>query len=51
MLRVAALGIVVIQREGASSETINSAKIVCASIIDAFELLENPKRLMATLRC
>jgi soluble P-type ATPase len=51
MLHVAALGIVVIQREGASSETINSAKIVCASIIDAFELLENPKRLMATLRC
>jgi len=51
MLRVAALGIVVIQMEGASSETINSAKIVCASIIDAFELLENPKRLMATLRC
>jgi soluble P-type ATPase len=51
MLHVAALGIVVIQREGASSETINNAKIVCGSIIDAFELLESPKRLTATLRC
>jgi len=51
MLYVAALGIAVIQKEGASSETINSAKIICGSINDAFELLENPKRLTATLRC
>jgi soluble P-type ATPase len=51
MLHVAALGIAVIQKEGASSETILSAKIVCGHIIDAFELLENPKRLTATLRC
>jgi soluble P-type ATPase len=51
MLRVAALGIGVIQKEGASSETINIARIVCGSIGDAFELLENPRRLTATLRC
>ncbi|MCE0499460.1 MAG: hypothetical protein LV481_16080 [Methylacidiphilales bacterium] len=51
MLRAAALGIAVIQKEGASSETIHNAGIVCVSIIDAFELLENPKRLTATLRC
>jgi soluble P-type ATPase len=51
MLRVAALGIAVIQKEGASSETINSAKIICGSIIDVFALLENTKRLTATLRC
>jgi soluble P-type ATPase len=51
MLHAAALGIAVIQKEGASSETILSAKIVCGHIIDAFELLENPKRLIATLRC
>ncbi len=51
MLGIAALGIVVIQKEGASAETMASAHIVCGSIIDAFELLENSKRLMATLRC
>jgi soluble P-type ATPase len=51
MFGVAPLSIAVIQKEGASSETLASAKIVCGNIIDAFDLLENSKRLMATLRC
>jgi soluble P-type ATPase len=51
MLHAAALGIAVIQKEGASSESINSAQIICGNIIDALELLENSKRLAATLRC
>jgi soluble P-type ATPase len=51
MLQIAGLGIAVIQKEGASSETLASANIVCGSIVDAFEILENSKRLMATLRC
>ena len=51
MLAVSALGIAVIQKEGACAETLVSAKVVCSSIIDAFDILENSKRLMATLRC
>ena len=51
MVHAAALGIAVIQKEGASPETIQSAKIVCGHIIDALELLENHQRLIATLRC
>jgi soluble P-type ATPase len=50
MLRSAALGIAVIQREGASAESLFNAKVVCTNIVDAIELLENPKRLTATLR-
>jgi soluble P-type ATPase len=50
MLKHAALGIAVIQKEGACSETIMSADIVCNDIIDALELLTNPLRMKATLR-
>ncbi len=50
MLEASALGIALILAEGASSETIASADIVCNSIIDALSLLENPLRLVATLR-
>ncbi len=50
MLRVAALGIVVLQREGASSASLAAAHVICTSIVDALELLESPKRLQATLR-
>lgn len=50
MLRSAALGIAVIQKEGASVETLTNADIVCNSIINALELLTNPLRIVATLR-
>jgi len=50
MLKEAALGIAVIQNEGASMETMAAANIVCTSIVDAFNLLINPLRLIATLR-
>lgn len=50
MLASAALGIAVVQREGAAVETVMSAKVVCPDIVSALELLLNPKRLIATLR-
>ncbi|HUL42645.1 MAG TPA: hypothetical protein VLV32_12200 [Burkholderiales bacterium] len=50
MLSAAALGIALIQREGGAAEALASADIVSNNILDALELLRNPKRLVATLR-
>lgn len=50
MLDAAALGIALIQREGGATEAIASADLASTSVIDALELLRNPKRLVATLR-
>ena len=50
MLKEAALGVAVILGEGASSETLVSADVVCNDIVSALELLTNPLRLTATLR-
>ncbi len=50
MLKETALGIAVIQEEGASAESILAANMVCKSINDALDLLINPKRLIASLR-
>ena len=50
MLKHTALGIGLIQEEGASIETILSADVVCKNILDALNLLTNPLRLKATLR-
>lgn len=50
MLREAAIGVCVLQREGAYRETMEAAGIVCASPVDALELLLKPGRLSATLR-
>jgi soluble P-type ATPase len=50
MVEEAAIGIAVIQGEGAFSETVSAADIVCLSIDDALALLKHPKRLVATLR-
>lgn len=50
MLKDAALGITLIQKEGASAETLCSADIVSRCIIEALDFLNNPKRLKATLR-
>lgn len=50
MLKDAALGIAVIQKEGASSLALSSADILSLDILDALDLLVNPMRLKATLR-
>ena len=50
MLKAAALGIAVIQGEGAAAETVMAADIVCTDIVSALELLRHPLRLTATLR-
>lgn len=50
MLRQAALGIGVIQAEGASTAILGAADIVCTRISDALDLLLYPDRLRATLR-
>jgi soluble P-type ATPase len=50
MLEAAALGIAVVQREGAAVATVGNADIVCTSILDALALLRHTRRLVATLR-
>jgi len=50
MLKASALGVAVIQGEGAAFETIASADVVCTDILSALSLLSNPLRLVATLR-
>jgi len=50
MLKAAAIGICVLGPEGAASEAIASADVVVFDVIDAFDLLLVPKRLVATLR-
>ena len=50
MLNAAALGIAVIQQEGASSEALLAAHLVVKDINSALDVLLNPKRLLATLR-
>lgn len=50
MLSAAAIGIALIQKEGASAQTLASADIISLDILDALDLLCHPKRLIATLR-
>lgn len=50
MLKEAALGIVVIQQEGAAVKTFQNADVVVNNVNDALDLLLNPIRLKATLR-
>ena len=50
MLAEAILGIAIHSPEGLSIESLNSAKIVMPDIFSAFALLENPQRIVATLR-
>lgn len=50
MLQAAAIGIIVMQTEGCSPKSMMSADIVCPDIISALTLLNNPLRLVATLR-
>jgi len=50
MLEESALGIALIQQEGAAVEAVRYADIVCLSITDALAYFTNTKRLIATLR-
>ncbi len=50
MLARAALSVAVVQKEGASAESLMAAKGVCRSIVEALDLLTEPLRLVATLR-
>ena len=50
MLKTAALGVALIQEEGAGIAAILQADIICTDIRKAFDLLLRPDRLKATLR-
>lgn len=50
MLQRSALGIAVVQQEGAAHEALDAADIVTSGIADALDLLLHPLRLTATLR-
>jgi soluble P-type ATPase len=50
LLEQAALSIVVVGREGCAAASLARADIVCASIVDALDVLLAPRRIVATLR-
>ena len=50
MLRVAGIGIAVVQAEGASPATVAAADVLVTSVTDALDLLLRPRRLTASLR-
>jgi P-type E1-E2 ATPase len=50
MLKASALGVAVVSGEGAAFETLAAADVVCTDIRSALSLLNNPLRLVATLR-
>ena len=50
MIEAAALGMCVVQDEGASVSSVMVADVVCISVTDALDMLIQPKRLVATLR-
>lgn len=50
MLQQAALGIAVMQTEGAATAALLAAEIITPGIVDALDLLLHPDRLKATLR-
>ncbi len=50
MLEAAAIGIITVQKEGASLRALGRADVITTNVLDALELLRYPKRLVATLR-
>jgi soluble P-type ATPase len=50
MLRLAAIGIVIVTTGGIATRTLQAADILVANPLDALGLLLQPKRLIATLR-
>jgi P-type E1-E2 ATPase len=49
-LEAAALGIAIVGPEGASAAAVRSADVLCSSVVEALELLLEPRALVATLR-
>ena len=50
MLKEAILGIAIIEDEGTCTETLFASNIVCKSILNAFEIISTPNKLIADLR-
>lgn len=50
MVEIAAIGIALIGNEGAAIDTILNSDLVLSNICDVFALLEEPAKLIATLR-
>lgn len=50
MLKCSKISIAIIGDEGCSTKTMLSSDIVCKSILDAMGIIEEPKKLIATLR-
>jgi len=50
MLRMARVGIAVVQAEGASAEAVAAADLLMPSVTDALDLFMQPGRLVASLR-
>jgi len=50
MVAAAALGIAVVQAEGAATDTVTAADVIAPTVQDALDLLLHPLRLAATLR-
>lgn len=50
MLELSAIGICIFSTEGTALETLNSADLIVPDIYSAFGLLQNPLRLVASLR-
>lgn len=50
MLETAAIGISVISKEGLSFEALKNSDLIVPDILTAFALIENPKRIIASLR-
>lgn len=50
MLKAAALGICIMSAEGAATETLLASDIVVPNIFTAFDLLDKPLRILASLR-
>jgi P-type E1-E2 ATPase len=50
MLETARLGICVMSVEGVAKETLFASDLVAPTILDALELLEKPRRIVASLR-
>jgi P-type E1-E2 ATPase len=50
VLGAAAVGVAVLGPEGAATSALLAADVVCASAVDALDLLRDPKALSATLR-
>ena len=50
MLRIAGVGIAVLQAEGAAAEAVAAADLLVPSMTDALDLLLRPRRLIASLR-